>query len=194
VTAQPAALYVIPAGKGRELAELIDRTTCLLAELADDLAAERTEHARTRNRLALLRADHSRLLSAARATVAADQDHDPDPVLYLRGLLEDTGQAPAPGMHAPGVLAAARDNLALAGWLPASGPAAVTPAVTNPPAPLSEPHVRGRCQGPDRGNPAIVTPRPPAALSGAPGRPGAARPGIAPAGIGTSQERTYADE
>jgi hypothetical protein len=118
VNAGSAALYVVPEGKGRELAELIDRTTRLLESLAAELAAEQAEHAQTRNRLALLRADHARLLAATRAALAADWDGEPDPVMYVRGLLEDTGQAPAPGMHAPGVLAAARDNLALAGWRP----------------------------------------------------------------------------
>jgi hypothetical protein len=101
-----------------EVLELLDRAARTLDALSAELERERAAHAQTRNRLALLRADHARLLAATRATLAADWDGEPDPVMYVRGLLQDTGQAPARGMHAPGVLAAARDNLALAGWRP----------------------------------------------------------------------------
>jgi hypothetical protein len=48
--------------------------------------------------LALLRADHSALLAAARAAVAADRDGCPDPVGLIRGVLAERGQLPPAGM------------------------------------------------------------------------------------------------
>lgn len=58
-----------------------------------------------RTRLALLAAEHARLLAAARAAVAAAELGQPDPVALVRGLLASTGQLPPAGASPSELLA-----------------------------------------------------------------------------------------
>ncbi|MFF5115034.1 hypothetical protein [Streptosporangium sp. NPDC000509] len=60
----------------------------------------------TRQELALLVAEHAELLAAARATVAAAQLGEIDPLVHLRHALAAHGQLPPPGAR-PVVLLAA---------------------------------------------------------------------------------------
>lgn len=55
--------------------------------------------------LADLEVRHANLLAAARATVAADRDGDPDPLAILRDELDAHGQMPAEGQHPAEILA-----------------------------------------------------------------------------------------
>ena len=59
-----------------------------------DLPAILAELGRTRAELEAVRLDRANLLAAIRATLAADAEHDPDPLGYLRDELDSTG-APA---------------------------------------------------------------------------------------------------
>jgi hypothetical protein len=52
-----------------------------------------TWHLRSRQHLARL--DHANLIAAARATIRADHDGEPDPLWYLRDELAARGQLPA---------------------------------------------------------------------------------------------------
>lgn len=58
-----------------------------------------------RDRLALTRAAYTELLACARAAVAAERDHAPDPLAYLRGVLAEHGQLPPDGMRPAQLLA-----------------------------------------------------------------------------------------
>jgi hypothetical protein len=80
------------------------------------LAGER--EARARSAADVLRAGYAELLAAARASVAAAARGDADPVAWIRGVLEDRGQLPAPGARPVQVVADARSAMELAGWLP----------------------------------------------------------------------------
>jgi hypothetical protein len=68
------------------------------------------------SRLAATRANYACLLAACRASVAAAAAGAADPIVYVRGLLEDRGQLPAPGAVPRLVLADARSALTLTGW------------------------------------------------------------------------------
>jgi anti-sigma regulatory factor (Ser/Thr protein kinase) len=72
------------------------------------------------SRLAQSAADHAALIAACRAAVAASDRGDADPLTYVRGLLEERGQLPAPGSSPLLVLADGRTALHMAGW-PAIG-------------------------------------------------------------------------
>lgn len=74
--------------------------------LLDDL-----EQARTRE--TLLRSHYLRLLTAARASVAAERDGDPEPLAFLRHELGRRGQLPAEDEQADRVLADAQTAMAL---------------------------------------------------------------------------------
>jgi hypothetical protein len=74
--------------------------------LIDDL-----EHARMRE--AVLRTHYLRLLTAARATVAADTVDAPDPLAFIRHELDERGQLPQDGEDAQRILADARTAAAL---------------------------------------------------------------------------------
>ena len=63
------------------------------AALADTLALA-AEITRLRAELAGTRRDCANLLAAARATIAAHQDREPDPLSYLRDELDARGQLP----------------------------------------------------------------------------------------------------
>ncbi len=63
-----------------------------------------------------LRAGYAELLAAARASVAAAARGDADPVVWVRGVLQDRGQLPAPGARPSQVVADARAAMQLAGW------------------------------------------------------------------------------
>jgi len=89
--------------------------SCLDESASRQLAQERAEHARTRDRLMLLQHRHAHLLAVARAAVADDRDHAQDPVIHLRALLTRTGQMPAEGRHARELLAATRETVEMAG-------------------------------------------------------------------------------
>jgi hypothetical protein len=67
--------------------------------------APREQAARTR--LALAHVAYAELLASARAAVAAERDHEPDPLAYIRGVLAEHGQLPPDGMHPPQLLALA---------------------------------------------------------------------------------------
>jgi hypothetical protein len=60
---------------------------------------------RLRLALAVQRGEHANLLAAARATIAAARDHEPDPLGYLRDELDAHGQLPAAQQHASQLLA-----------------------------------------------------------------------------------------
>lgn len=68
----------------------------------------RVEIDRLRSLLALVRAHYADLLAAARATLAADRDNEPDPLFYLRDELASHGQLPPRDLHAPELLAQAQ--------------------------------------------------------------------------------------
>ncbi|MEV4117131.1 hypothetical protein [Nonomuraea sp. NPDC049695] len=74
--------------------------------LIDDL-----EHARLRE--AVLRTHYLRLLTAARATVAADSVGAPDPLAFLKHELGERGQLPEDGEAAQRILSDARTAAAL---------------------------------------------------------------------------------
>jgi hypothetical protein len=74
--------------------------------LIDDL-----EHARMRE--AVLRTHYLRLLTAARATVAADSVDAADPLTFIRHELAEHGQLPEDGEAAQRILADARAAAAL---------------------------------------------------------------------------------
>jgi hypothetical protein len=65
--------------------------------LADDLQA--------RSRLAMVHAADADLLAAARASVAADRDGEPDPLASIRMLLAERGQLPPDDMRPAQLLA-----------------------------------------------------------------------------------------
>lgn len=70
-------------------------------------AGELRAEERARQQLALLRAEHSQLLAAARAAGAAGQ-HAPDPPGLIRGVLAASGQLPPAGMGPQQLLAVCR--------------------------------------------------------------------------------------
>ncbi|MEQ4716942.1 hypothetical protein [Nonomuraea sp. B19D2] len=74
--------------------------------LTDDL-----EHARMRE--AVLRTHYLRLLTAARATVAADTVGAPDPMAFLKHELAERGQMPEDGEAVQRILSDARTAAAL---------------------------------------------------------------------------------
>ncbi|WP_433434086.1 hypothetical protein [Nonomuraea sp. CA-141351] len=74
--------------------------------LIDDL-----EHARLRE--AMLRTHYLRLLTAARATVAADTVGAPDPLAFLKHELAERGQLPEDGEAVQRILSDARTAAAL---------------------------------------------------------------------------------
>ncbi len=65
---------------------------------------------------AAVRAGYAELLAAARASVAAAARGDADPLSWVRGVLEDRGQLPAPGARPAQVVADARAAMRLTGW------------------------------------------------------------------------------
>lgn len=79
-------------------------------------AGARTGTGEDRTQLALTRARYAELLAAARAAVAAERNGDADPLGWIRGLLAERGQLPAPGAAARHVVADARSALCLTGW------------------------------------------------------------------------------
>ncbi|NJP96867.1 hypothetical protein HCN51_46860 [Nonomuraea sp. FMUSA5-5] len=81
--------------------------------LIDDL-----EHARTRE--AVLRTHYLRLLTAARATVAAEMADLPDPLAFLRQELAERGQLPEDGEAVQRILSDARTAAALLACLEAT--------------------------------------------------------------------------
>lgn len=95
---------------------LADKTT----HLGDLLGIARTliddlEHARLRE--ASLRNDYLRLLTAARATVAADIAGEPDPLAFIRHELAERGQLPEDDEAVQHILADARAAAALRAYL-----------------------------------------------------------------------------
>ncbi|MFD1543724.1 hypothetical protein [Nonomuraea guangzhouensis] len=89
--------------------------------LIDDL-----EHARMRE--AVLRTYYLRLLTAARATVAAEAVDAPDPLAFLKHELAERGQLPENGEAVQRILADARAAAALLACLEQQQPAQVRPA------------------------------------------------------------------
>ncbi|MFI6736915.1 hypothetical protein ACIBI9_28650 [Nonomuraea sp. NPDC050451] len=83
--------------------------------LIDDL-----EHARMRE--AVLRTHYLRLLTAARATVAADIADAPDPMAFLKHELSERGQMPEDGEAVQRILADARTAALLLACLEESVP------------------------------------------------------------------------
>ncbi|MBB5774557.1 hypothetical protein [Nonomuraea jabiensis] len=83
--------------------------------LIDDL-----EHARMRE--AVLRTHYLRLLTAARATVAADIAGAPDPMAFLKHELSERGQMPEDGEAVQRILADARTAALLLACLEESVP------------------------------------------------------------------------
>ncbi|MET7328822.1 hypothetical protein [Nonomuraea sp. NPDC005650] len=83
--------------------------------LIDDL-----EHARMRE--AVLRTHYLRLLTAARATVAADLADAPDPMAFLTHELSERGQLPEDGEAVQRILSDARTAAALLACLEESVP------------------------------------------------------------------------
>ncbi|MDX3109009.1 hypothetical protein [Nonomuraea angiospora] len=83
--------------------------------LIDDL-----EHARMRE--AVLRTHYLRLLTAARATVAADLADAPDPMAFVKHELSERGQMPADGEAVQRILADARTAALLLACLEESVP------------------------------------------------------------------------
>jgi hypothetical protein len=58
-----------------------------------------------RDRLVLLAAEHAELLAAARASVAAEQLGEADPLIHLRHVLASRGQLPPAGARPVQLLA-----------------------------------------------------------------------------------------
>ncbi|MEV0229812.1 hypothetical protein [Nonomuraea sp. NPDC050786] len=83
--------------------------------LIDDL-----EHARLRE--AVLRTHYLRLLTAARATVAADALGAPDPLAFVKHELGERGQLPEDGEAAQRILSDARTAAALLECLESATP------------------------------------------------------------------------
>ncbi|SDI74653.1 hypothetical protein [Nonomuraea jiangxiensis] len=83
--------------------------------LIDDL-----EHCRTRE--AVLRTHYLRLLTAARATVAAEAAEEPDPLSFLKRELTERGQMPEDGEAVRRILSDARTAAALLACLEQSVP------------------------------------------------------------------------
>ncbi|MEO3875978.1 hypothetical protein ABGB18_45010 [Nonomuraea sp. B12E4] len=83
--------------------------------LIDDL-----EHSRTRE--AVLRTHYLRLLTAARATVAAEVAEEPDPLSFLKRELTERGQMPEDGEAVRRILSDARTAAALLASLQDSVP------------------------------------------------------------------------
>jgi hypothetical protein len=77
--------------------------------------------ARERDQLAQLRAAYMELLTAARASVAAQREGRHDPLIFVRHVLDAHGQTPAVGVSTSQALAAARDVLALVDGLTLTG-------------------------------------------------------------------------
>jgi hypothetical protein len=65
--------------------------------------------------LALLRAEHARLLAAARAAAAAAREGAPDPLVYVEVELARPGGLPPQGASVLAILADARTAMMLAG-------------------------------------------------------------------------------
>ena len=65
---------------------------------------------------AIVQAEYAELLAAARAAVAAERSGDTDPLAWIRGVLAERGQLPAPGAAAVQVVADARSAMCLTGW------------------------------------------------------------------------------
>jgi anti-sigma regulatory factor (Ser/Thr protein kinase) len=93
------------------------------------------------SRLAQSAADHAALIAACRASVAASDRGDADPLAYVRGLLQERGQLPAPGSSPLLVLANVRTALHMAGWPAVGADGHVIPdrEVQPAPWPLREP-------------------------------------------------------
>jgi hypothetical protein len=83
--------------------------------LVDDL-----EHARMRE--AVLRSHYLHLLTAARASVAAEAVDAPDPLTFLRRELAEQGQLPEDGEAMQRILSDARAGAALAAAMEDSAP------------------------------------------------------------------------
>jgi hypothetical protein len=83
IRARPLARIWLRTRTGRSLASALDAVPSLYAELD-----------RLRARLARTLADLHNLIAAARATLGADADGEPDPLYYLRDELEAQGQLP----------------------------------------------------------------------------------------------------
>jgi len=102
--------------------------------LLDDL-----EHASMRE--ATLRAYYLRLLTAARATVAAEAAGDPEPLVFLKDELAKRGQLPKDGEEAHRILSDARTA------------AALVAALEDKPVRTLPPKGRRRCTGVSRSLP-----------------------------------------
>jgi anti-sigma regulatory factor (Ser/Thr protein kinase) len=124
-------------------------TTALRMATADLRAAT--------SRLAQSVADHAALIAVCRAAVAAEARGDSDPLTYVRGLLAERGQLPAPGASPLLVLADARTAVRMAGWPAIRRSGHVAPDRELGPGPywpLREPlPVRDLRIGPDRRRP-----------------------------------------
>jgi hypothetical protein len=88
----------------QEVANRHDSATAAMAKLAralDTIPLLCTEINRLRHRLADTLKDLHNLLAAARATLSANTDGEPDPLYYLRDELQAQGQLPREHQERP---------------------------------------------------------------------------------------------
>jgi hypothetical protein len=88
----------------QEVASRHDNATAAMAKLAralDTIPLLCAEINRLRRRLASTLNDLHNLLAAARATLSANADGEPDPLYYLRDELQAQGQLPPSGQERP---------------------------------------------------------------------------------------------
>jgi len=83
------------------------RTPVAVWTAVTDIPVLLAETGRLRTLLALTRAQHADLLAAARATIAAARDGEPDPLYYIHDELNARGQLPPRHLHAAELLALA---------------------------------------------------------------------------------------
>lgn len=85
-------------------------TPVRLWHAVSDIPVLLAELSRVRELLALVRVMHANLLAAARATIAAARDGEPDPMYYLRDELDAHDQLPADYLDPPDGSARERDS------------------------------------------------------------------------------------
>ena len=103
----PRPVVDLDAVTARHTAAAESRTPVALWLSAIDVPVLVDEINRFRLLLATTRARHADLLAAARATLAADRDGEPEPLWYLRDELDAHGQLPPRYLHAQDILALA---------------------------------------------------------------------------------------
>jgi hypothetical protein len=100
-------------------------------QVRDQLPGSAAETADARQALALLRAEHARLITAARASVTAARAGSANPLAYVEAEMTRRGGLPPQDAAVPVVLADTGTAMMLTGW----APKAVTDAEQAEPSP-----------------------------------------------------------